>query len=208
MIRFLAALALVASIVSNARADIPPPPPAKGLKRVPYEQLVKVSQEIPGYRFYAFQRLGINGTPTVKELKLSTDKPVPVPSSSSASVWTGILVLPEKMAADLKTNDNIAKLLNRETEMNRPAGLVIHSTNGETHDLKQNDPRTKVENIITISPDDKAGVKFSSAETPAPPSKKSSSDATPPSSTMFAGLAIAGAVMTGGLWWVRRKEEC
>jgi hypothetical protein len=177
----------------------------RGLKRVPYVQLVKISKEIPGYRFYLFQRLGINGTPTVEELKLSTDKPVPVPSSSSASVWTGVLVLPEKMAAELKTNDNVAKLLTRETEAQRPPGLVIHSTNGETHDLPQNDPRTKVENIITISPDDKAGVTFSSAETPAPPSNKSSSDATPPSSTMFAGIALAGAVMTSGLWWFRRK---
>ena len=65
MVRFACSLAMVACFTSSAVADIPPPPPAKGFKRVPYENIMKLEAELPGYKFYTFQRLGINGDETI-----------------------------------------------------------------------------------------------------------------------------------------------
>jgi hypothetical protein len=56
---------------------------------------------------------------------------------------------------------------------------VVYETIGLTRDLLENDPRSWVESVITISPDEQAGVKFTAAETPAPPKKNTSSAATP-----------------------------
>jgi hypothetical protein len=55
---------MVACLALSAVADIPPPPPAKGLKRVPYENVVKLGMDLPGYKFYTFRRLGLGGQET------------------------------------------------------------------------------------------------------------------------------------------------
>jgi hypothetical protein len=201
-------LALVAGLAVPAAADIPPPPPGKGFKRVPYENLVKLGTELPGYKFYTFQRLGLGGRETIgAELRLGTERGVAVPSSSSPSVRTGVVAVPEKVMADLKTKENLAKLLSRDNKDNLPAGVVVYETAGTIQDLKQSDPRTKVEKVITVSPDEKAGVKFTAAETPGP----AGTDAAPGAPTqpavavLVAGLAAALAVVTLGVWYFRRK---
>lgn len=214
MVRFACSLALIACLTGPALADIPPPPPAKGLKRVPYEIVMKLEKGMPGYKFYTFSRMGLGGQETVKEeLTLGTEKAVAVPSSSSPSVRTGVVAVPDKVMAELKTKENLAKLLSRDAKGELPAGVVVYETRGTIADLKESDPRTKVESVVTISPDDKAGVKFTAAETPAPASRKSGDDGgaddrpstQPPGALLIAGIAVALAVVTLGIWYFRRK---
>ena len=45
MVRFGCLLAIVAGLPLSAAADIPPPPPEKGFKRVPYENVLKLETE-------------------------------------------------------------------------------------------------------------------------------------------------------------------
>jgi hypothetical protein len=208
VVRFACSVALVACFTSLAVADIPPPPPQKGFKRVPYEHTLKLEAELPGYKFYPFQRLGLGGREAVgDELKLGTEKGVPVPSSSSPSVRTGVVAVPVKVMDELKTKENLAKLLSRDHKDPLPAGVVIHETHGTISDLNESDPRTKVENVITVSRDDKAGVKFTAKESPAPPGQEAGPKPSgrPPLAMLIAGLAAALAVVTLGVWYVRRK---
>lgn len=210
MVRSLCSLSVVAAIVASfaltAVADIPPPPPAQGLKRVPLEHVVKLGDEIPGYMFYAFQQFGLNGEITTKELALSKDKGVVVPAADSPSVWMGVLAVPQKIVEQEKTPENLAKLLSRFDDKKLPTGCVVHSSRGTSMDLRETDPRAKVEQVITISADDKAGVKFT-VEQPAAVKKATGgeSSAIPPAATMFAGAALSVTLVTSGLLWFRRK---
>lgn len=204
MVRYACSLAMVACFALSAAADLPPPPPAKGLKRVPFENTLKLAAELPGYRFYSFQRLGLGGREALgDELKLDTKNGVAVPSSSSPSVRTGVVAVPEKVMVELKTKENVAKLLSRDNKDQLPAGVVVYETRGTIVDLQQSDPRTKVENVITVSTDEKLGVRFTAQETPAPPRK----DAATRSSlaTLIAGIAMTLGIATAGIWYFRRK---
>jgi hypothetical protein len=208
VVRFACSVAMVACFTSFAVADIPPPPPDKGFKRVPYEQSVKLAAELPGYKFYPFQRLGLAGKETIgNELKLGTETGVVVPSSSSPSVRTGVVAVPDKVMDELKTKENLAKLLSRDNKDKLPAGVVVYETHGTTRDLKESDPRTKVENVITVSADEKAGVKFTANEVPAPAGKDGApgSSERPLSAILIAGVAAALALVTLGVWFFRRK---
>jgi hypothetical protein len=208
MVRFACSLAMVACFTLSAVADTPPPPPGKGFKRVPYEYVMKLETDLPGYKFYTFQRLGLGGQETIgDELKLGKENGIAVPSSSSPSVRTGVVAVPEKVMDELKTKENLAKLLSRDNKDKLPAGVVAYETRGTIRDLKESDPRTKVENVITVSLDEKAGVKFTAKETPEPPSMGAAPEpATRPSSAMLiAGIAAALAIATLGVWFVRRK---
>lgn len=209
MIRFACSLALVACFTLSAVADIPPPPPAKGFKRVPYQYIVKLESELTGYKFYTWAGWGLRGPEKdIKdELKLGTDSGVAVPSSSSPSVSTGVIAVPEKVMDELKTKENLAKLFSRENKAKLPAGIVIFETRGTIRDLKESDPRTKVENVITVSRDEKAGVKFTGKETPEPASKEKAPEPStrPPLAMLFAGIAVSLAMVTLGVWYCRRK---
>ena len=206
MVRIACPVALVACFTGLAVADIPPPPPEKGFKRVPYEQRLKLEAELPGYKFYPFRRLGIGGQETVgDELKPGTDKGVVVPSSSSPSVRTGVVAVPAKVIDELKTKENLAKLLSRDNKDKLPAGVVVHETRGTIRDLNERDPRTKVENIITVSRDEKAGVKFTAQEVPPEKDAAPKPSGRPPLAMLIAGIAAGLAVVTLGIWFVRRK---
>ncbi|HLW67690.1 MAG TPA: hypothetical protein VKS79_20405 [Gemmataceae bacterium] len=208
MVRFSGSLAVVVCFTLSAVADIPPPPPAKGFKRVPYENVMKLEAELPGYKFYPFQRLGLGGKETLgDELKLGTKTGVAVPSSSSPSVRTGVVAVPEKVMADLKTKENLANLLSRDNKDKLPAGVVVYDTRGTSRDLKTGDPRSKVENVITVSVDEKAGVKFTARETPEPPAKDADPEPSKkqPLAMLIVGIAGALAIATLGVWYVRRK---
>jgi hypothetical protein len=192
----------------SAVADIPPPPPGKGFKRVPYENVMKLTTVLPGYKFYTFQRLGLGGQETIgDELKLGTENGRAVPSSSSPSVRTGVVAVPEKVMDELKTKENLAKLLSRDNKDKLPAGVVVYETRGNSRDLKESDPRTKVENVISVSLDEKAGVKFTAKEMPEPPSKDAAPEPStrPPLAMLIAGIAAALAIVTLGVWYFRRK---
>lgn len=208
MIRFACSLAVVACLASSAVGDIPPPPPEKGFKRVPYEYRLKLEAELPGYKFYPFQRLGIGGDETLgDELKLGTEQGVAVPSSSSPSVRTGVVAVPAKVMDELKTKENLAKLLARDNKDKLPAGVVVYETRGTIRDLKQSDPRTKVENVVTVSPDEKAGVKFTGKETPEPTGKRDEPETASrsPLAPLIAVIAAVLVVVSLGVWLFRRK---
>lgn len=208
MVRSACALAVVACLALSAAADIPPPPPARGLKRVPYEHVLKLDAELPDYKFYPFRRLGIGGRETVgDELKLATDRGVVVESSSSPSVRTGVVAVPAKVMEGLKTTENLAKLLSRENKDELPAGVVVYETRGTTADVKDADPRAKVEAVVTVSRDEKAGVKFTAREAPAPPGAGANPAPAerPPLAVFVAGAAGALAVVGLGVWYVRRR---
>jgi hypothetical protein len=107
---------------------------------------------------------------------------------------------------ELKTKENLAKLLSRDNKDKLPAGVVVYETRGTIRDLKENDPRTKVENVITVSLDEKAGVRFAAKETPEPPSDAAPEPSTrTPLTMLIAGLAAALAIATLGVWYFRRK---
>lgn len=208
--RFLCccASALVACCAGTARADLPPPPPAVGFKRVPYENVVKLETEVPGYKFFTFQRLGVGGQETIgEELALGTERGVAVPSSSSPSVRTGVVAVPDTVMDELETQDDLAKLLSRDREGELPAGTVIYETSGTIADVPESDPRSKVENVIVVSRDERVGVKFTAHVTPAPPTRDASSAAPtrPRLATLIAGLAASLAIASLGVWYVRRK---
>jgi hypothetical protein len=199
---------MVACFTLSAVADIPPPPPERGFKRVPYENVMKLETELPGYKFYPFQRMGLGGQETIgDELKLGTETGMAVPSSSSPSVRTGVVAVPEKVMDELKTKGNLAKLLSRDNKDKLPDGVVVYETRGTSRDLKERDPRTKVENVITVSLDEKAGVKFTAKETPEPPSKDAAPEPStrPPLAMLIAGIVAALAIVALGFWYVRRK---
>jgi hypothetical protein len=84
---------------------------------------------------------------------------------------------------------------------------VIYETRGTIQDLKNDDPRSKVENVITVSTDETAGAKFKAAETPAPAKKDAAAPSATklPTGTLIGSIALALAVVTLGGWYVRRK---
>ncbi|MFO0820072.1 MAG: hypothetical protein U1A77_19135 [Pirellulales bacterium] len=209
MKRLVGIAIIVFCVASSAVADVPPPPPKWGFKRVPYENVVKWDNEIEGYRFFAFERLGIGGEEKIgEELKLGKEPSPPVRSSSSPSVRTGIVAAPGKLMEELGSVDKLADLLSRENEEKFPEGVVVFETWGETYDIKSSDPRSKVVNVITVSPDEKAGVKFTQGLVP-PPTQSSGGGVAKlmgaPLATMFAGGAIAIAMAILGLRFVRKK---
>ena len=208
MFRLICASTLAAIWTSAALADVPPPPPEDGFKRVPFEHVLKLGEKMPGYKFYTFQQLGLNGQETIEdELELKTDKGVVVPGNSSPSVRTGVVAVPAKVMAELKTTENLAKLLSRENKDRLPAGVVIHETHGTRRDLKESDPRDKVENVITVTPDDEHGVKFVE-KTTRPKDGDGETDGTSAglgTGTLIAGIAAALAVALFGIWIFRGK---
>lgn len=211
VVRSASSLALLACLAASALADIPPPPPASGFKRVPYEIVMKLEKEIPGYKFYTFRRIGLGGQEEIgEELKLGTENGVAVASSSSPSVRTGVVAVPEEVMADLKTEENLAKMLSREEKGNLPVNVVIFETSGTSMDLEKSDPRSKVQDVVTISPDEETGVVFTARQTPAPLGQDSEGTGTGPSTQSSKSLRIAGiagtlAIITLGIWLFRRN---
>lgn len=204
MVRFVLFFAVVVGSTLLAVADIPPPPPGPGMKRVPYEHVLKLGAEIPGYKFYTY-RGGVGGGDSIEELKLTKDRGVIVPASSSASVRTGVMAVPVKVVDELKTNEKLAEVTSWRNKDNIPTGVVLYATYGTSQDLKSNDPRTKVESVITITPDDKAGVKFIAEVTPAA-NKGAANETQPRSAMLIAGVSGSLAIVTLGLWWMRRQN--
>lgn len=213
MIRSIFAFVLILGITGSAVADVPPPPPDPGFKRVPYEIVVKLAAEMQDYRFFTFQRLGIGGEETIEqELKLSTEVGTPVPSNSSPSVRTGVVAVPATVMEELGTTEQLARLLQRDNQEKIPAGIVILETEGTTEDVRANDSRTKVVNVITVVRDEQAGVRFAAEPAPLPgsqvPTDTKLSDRTasrPPWGTLIAGITLAVAAASFGWLLFRRK---
>lgn len=208
MLRSVCSLTIIAVLAASALANIGPPPPAKGFKRVGVEYLLKLDKEIPGYQFYKLKSSNTGAAIVEEQLKLEPEKGLSLSASSLPSFWSGVVAVPSKVMDELQTTENLAKLLTRENEDKRPAGIVMYVTGGFNKELKVNDPRSKVETVTTITADDKLGVKFTAVETPAPANKEAGDESSmrPHSGTMFAGMAMSVAFLTSGLWWFRRKS--
>jgi hypothetical protein len=180
---------------------------------VPFENLLKLEADMPDYQFYTFERMGLGGQETIGvELSAGMKAGVVVPGHWSGSVWMGVIAVPTKVMEELKTKENLAKLLSRFYKDKLPAGVVIYTTHGGGSDLKENDPRTKVENVITVSRDEKAGVKFTAAETPGPAFAEPADGRAPVEPAAkpdwvvpVAGGAAALALIGLGVWYFRRK---
>lgn len=206
--RFITCLAMFASLPLTVIADLAPPPPAKGLKRVPYENTIKLESEIPEYKFYSFKRVGLSGEDEIgEELKLSTKATVTVASGASPSIRTGIVAVPVKVMEELKSKENLAKRLDLDYEGKRPKGVVVFEIFGSSRDIKDGDRRITIENVITISRDKKEGVKFTSKESAAP----RNNDAAPaksslePLSIQIATVAFGMAIASLAVWVVRLR---
>lgn len=211
MVRRSLALVLVFGLALPVLADVPPPPPAAGLKRVPLEHVLKLAQEMDDYEFYTFQRLGIGGKEEVGErLKVGTKEGVPVPSNQSPSVRTGVVAIPVEAMTTLGSTKKLAALLHRDNQEKLPAGLVVHETNGEIEDIPRRDSRKKVVNVITVSRDEKAGVRFDEAQQAGPPGaapNKSSENSQPlPAGAIIAGVCLSLAIASAGVIFLRRKS--
>lgn len=205
------AFVLVFGFALTALADVPPPPPGAGLKRVPLEHVLKLANEMDDYEFYPFERLGINGKEKVGErLKVDTNEGVSVPSSQSASVRTGVVAIPVQAMKKLGTTEKLGTLLHRDNKEALPAGLVVHETNGTIEDIPVRDSRKKVVNVITVSRDEKAGVRFTEAQLPGPPdaapNKSSGNSGQPPLGTVIAGVVFSLAIASAGVIFLRRKS--
>lgn len=185
-----------------AAADVPPPPPKFGFKRVPYVNALILKADLPDYRFYTFERMGLGGSETVgKELKLSTETSTTVPSSSSPSVRTGVVAVPAKMMDELGSTEKLADLLSVDKDL--PTGVAVYETYGTIRDVKKSDPRAKVENIVTVSQAADSSIRFTAEETPAPTGDgDGDGEATPPA-MLIAGIAAAMAVAALGLRYFR-----
>jgi hypothetical protein len=211
MVRLLAAFVMGGCFTVVAMADIAPPPPERGFKRVPHKHLMKLDAELPGYRFFTFQRLGLGGKETIgEELKLRTDEGIAVPSSSSPSVRTGVVAVPETVWTGLRTTENVATLLTRNNQAKLPEGMVVYETRGTSQDLRDSDPRTTVVSIITVSHDATAGVKFtvqhpSEVFDPAHPNAPHEPTRQAPWVFVIVGVATTLALITLGIWYWRRK---
>jgi hypothetical protein len=205
---FFCSLFIFAGLVLTALSDVPPQHPPLGFKRIPSAYVVKLDKELPAYKFYVYQQNVDNKECKFEELKLQTETCIAVPGSFGAPLMTGVIAVPVKLMEEVKTLDNLTKLMPPEYQATRPAGLVIRSTRIANHDVKVNDPRTKIEIILTITPDDQKGVKFTAVETPPPANMEipAESSKQPPAATMFAGLAFSLSMITTGLWWFRRTK--
>ncbi|MFO0818311.1 MAG: hypothetical protein U1A77_10245 [Pirellulales bacterium] len=195
MVRCLLALALVFGFTLAAVADVAPPPPTTGLKRVPLEHVLILATKMDDYEFYTFERLGINGDEVVgKRLEVNTKDGVPVPSNQSASVRTGVVAIPVQAMEKLGSTEKLAALLHRDNKEKLPAGLVVHETNGLIEDIPVRDSRKKVVRVITASRDEKAGVRFT--ETQLPTASGAAPTGKAPTGKAPTGKAPAGAAPT------------
>lgn len=227
LVRCLLALALVFGFTLAAVADVAPPPPTTGLKRVPLEHVLILATKMDDYEFYTFERLGINGDEVVgKRLEVNTKDGVPVPSNQSASVRTGVVAIPVQAMKKLGSTEKLAALLHRDNKEKLPAGLVVHETNGLIEDIPVRDSRKKVVRVITASRDKKAGVRFTETQLPAAsgaaptgkaPAGAAPTDATPatnkssanfrqpPMGAVVAGVFMSLVIASVGLMFLRKK---
>jgi hypothetical protein len=219
MIRCACSFAIVACYSYPALADVAPARPYPGC--LLSKHVIKLDQEIPGYRFFLFHGTDAGGETIDRELKLSTEKALVIPDTDTPPLVRGVIAVPDKVMDELKNNDNLAKLCARNSMDKRPPGVVVRWYRGFFGDLRKGDPRTTIIMLSTVSPNEEKGVKFSTRETSEPltleelpetsqPSATRKADPTEPapqprSATVMAGIAIAVAVAAGGLWWFRRK---
>ena len=218
MIRSVISLAVVACFAVTALADMAPPRPYPGC--LLSKHVIKLDQEIPGYRFFLFHGTNDKDITIDRELKLSTEKALVIPDTDTPPLKRGVIALPLKVADELKTKENVAKLCAGNGSTKRPPGVVVRWYRGFFNHPRRGDPRRTIVMLITVAPDRQMGVKFSYVETSATSAplameelpevsatKNTATESTTLSrtATVMIGIALTVAVVTEGLWIFRRK---
>ena len=150
MKRFVVALA--ALIVGSAVwADIPPPPPAAGFKRVPIEYKVELAQAFPEFTFFQVDYWG--GVTTVKGINLIPKEPSVV---KVAHRGTSLFAVPKEAVKGYATEKELHDAI-IHVKVTGAAWLQI---GGDTSpDIKKEDPRTEiVKEYIVEKIDPKEGI--------------------------------------------------
>ena len=212
MKRFVVALA--ALIVGSAVwADIPPPPPAAGFKRVPIEYKVELAQAFPEFTFFL-----VNWGPqgTVKEIKLIPKEPSVV---KVGHYGTRLFAVPKEAAKGYATEKELHDAI---TDLKVPGAARLQIGSDTSPDIKKEDPRTKIVKVYIVEKiDPKEGIILRKANK----DEKGTGDAPddedsetgldkdnvsfvdiPRSRLWVAGVAACLALTLAGLWLARRSR--
>lgn len=214
-------LATIVCSTQSSMADLAPDRPHS--RSVFSKHLIKLDTEIPGYEFFLFHGKQDEKVTIDRELELSTEKALAIPDNDTPPLVRGILAVPEKVMQEYQTHERLAELCKRENRGKLPPGVVVGRYRGFYREPRQGDPRTTIVWLITLSPDEAKGVKFGYREitepiptieltesmTPKPANKNDAYDSSsqPRSATVIAGIALAVAMVTGGLWLYRRNQN-
>ena len=215
MLRYICSVAFLVWFALAALADVGPPRPYPGCMLS--KHVIKLDQEIPGYRFFLFHGTNDKDIRVDRELKLSTKKALVIPDTDTPPLKRGVIALPLKLADELKTKENVAKLCAGDGYTKRPPGVVVRWYRGFFGHPDRFTHRTTIVMLITVYPDSQNGVKFSTWETSAPLTMEqlpepfatryiaSESTPLPRFATVFIGIALTVAIVTEGLWFYRKK---
>jgi hypothetical protein len=211
-----AVVAVATLIVGSAVwADIPPPPPAAGLKRVPVEYKVGLTQEFPESTFFLINAWG--AVTSVKEIKLIPKEPSAV---TVARFGTTLVAVPKQAVKGYATE----KELHDAVIGGKVTGAVkLEIGSSSFSDIKKEDSRTKiVKEFIVEKIDPKEGIILRKAkknekgtgdapEDEDPESASAKGDVSfvdiPLGGMWVAGVAAFLALTLGGLWLVRRHRD-
>lgn len=202
--RLIYSIAIVASLALSDRADLPPfPSPEQGMKRVPCEYVAQSDRHVLGYRFFLFERRRI---PVFQEKPaLGLGQVEKLPGSYDDDDWMGILAMPEQLGKEYPIYEYLTLLLQDKEDL--PRGVALHTIGRAMRDLPESDPRTEIKSLITISVDKEGRVKITATDWPHAPGQNPTTKVIPIAFTILAGLALAGAMIAGGIWFFRRQPK-
>lgn len=217
--RFLASLIAVGLCAGHLCADIPPPPPPKGMKYVGMDHTLVVEKGVTGYVFV----LGIGRGPGAPRYEYSSislsEKPSTVPSGDRYT-YVSVVAVPEAAAKKYATEKELHEALaKRSIEGTHSVGF------GGSDTLPTTDKRGSVpwESTITAI-DPKKGISVKRNRDGKPyvereekdgsnPGENNSADDEPQvkdASTLrwqIAGIFATLAFISMGLWLVRRHRH-
>ncbi len=191
-----------------ASADVPPPPPPKGMKYVKVIHKFTTESEIPDYDFYTIVT-DPGDNPTVKLVELTPKSSVEWdPSKFHRRAFFQLTAVPKGAAKKYDTEKAFFAAL-RKGSVDGQVG-----TKGDfwRYPLAAVTEKDTVEGVYKITKvNEKDGIVIPATyERPklAPgcePDEDGSVSALPRSGIWVAGLAVAAAFVTGGLWLTRRR---
>jgi hypothetical protein len=206
--RLAAALVLGGLTGSIARADVPPPPPPKGMKYVHVIHKFASESDFPDYEFYSVITSPGNKY-TVKAVKLTR---------TPAVIWD-LTDLPRRATLKLTAvPKDAAKKYETEQAFHAALGKGTVAGQAETKDdfwrpgLAPTSEKDTVEGVYTVtkvSAKDGIVIPVTYKQPKLEPGCEADQDggvsAAPRGGVWVAGLAVAAAFLTGGLWLTRRR---
>jgi hypothetical protein len=190
-------LGLLAVLASAAlvRADALVPPP-QGKKHVAVTHSVKLDKGISGYLFFT-RPLGPRNSPTAK-IELSADKAVPLPGGKFG---LQLLAVPDAVAKKYATEKELLAALSDKLDGVASASFDRIALLPEKDERKE----LALEHVITGF--DKKSIQMQDkSDAPKAPDKEESMLAPTGTRLVIGGLVGTAALVTGGLWLVRRRR--